>query len=367
MSTLRLKERLIGCRALCSGPEVTLLSRGDELLHYWHGDGRLEVLVRARLGPPWRESLLRRARIARRVVRHGFRSGVQLDAQRYSLATNQGLFELDASARRIEEVATFAPGRRAFALAAVRGLPGYPDGTYWGDYGGNPNKEPMSLWRHGEGGRHEVYTFARGEIDHVHSLVPDPIRGCIWVQTGDFDCGAAIWRAEPDFATLVPVARGEQVFRTCALFPLADGLLYATDTHLQGNHMVKLHERDGAWQPERLRSMAGTCLSGAQFGSLFAFSTTVEKAPDLGLGPLDLLDPRIAPGIVRRACDLVIGTPDGGFEVALTWPSDWLPKGLFGYSTIELPSTWGAVPVLVATGIGLSGRDEVTFVFDIVP
>lgn len=70
--------------------------------------------------------------------------------------------------------------------------------------------------------------------------------------------------------------------------------------------------------------------------------------------------------MTRPTCDLVIGDLDGGFSLALSWAADTLPKGLFGFASITLPTTTGDVPVLSCTGKGTRCNDETTVLFDVI-
>jgi hypothetical protein len=109
--------------------------------------------------------------------------------------------------------------------------------------------------------------------------------------------------------------------------------------------------------------MVGSSIYACRMGHEFAFTTTVEPGQPTGRSIIDLLDPRRGPGIVENVCELVVGTPAGGFGPALRWKADRLPKRLFGFSTIRLPSATGEPERLFVTGVGVRGHDDITEVF----
>lgn len=55
-----------------------------------------------------------------------------------------------------------------------------------------------------------VYTFPQGVISHVHNIIADPYRQCLWFFTGDFDDAAAIWKVTNGFKKVERVVYGDQ-------------------------------------------------------------------------------------------------------------------------------------------------------------
>lgn len=47
-----------------------------------------------------------------------------------------------------------------------------------------------------------MFTFAQGQVNHIHDVVPDPYRECFWILTGDFGEAAGIWRVTPDWSSV---------------------------------------------------------------------------------------------------------------------------------------------------------------------
>ena len=360
--SLRHRRSLAKTRALCVDDRKALLCSSDRLLLYWIDEDRVEPLGRI----PWPGLLRRRLShpLLRRILRSEFRSALQISDDTYLLVRPGVILQFDLSQRRWE-VFRWLPHWRPFRLADVRGVDGFEDRVVYGEYGDNRGRGPMSVWgRGGEGPWRRLHTFEAGRVYHIHALVPDPARGCVWILTGDLGDEAGIWEARDDFRTVRPVVLGSQQVRSCWLFPIPDGLLYATDSHLERNSIRLLEGGPGGWNSRELHPLAGSCLQAVQMGRHIPFSTAWEPGLETGCRLFDFLDWRPGPGIVGTDCELVVGEPRSGFRQLVGWEVDRLPKRLFGYSTIELPAVRGAGDTLLLTGVGVRGRHHVTEVYE---
>jgi hypothetical protein len=354
-----------GYSALYADDQCLLLSRGADIAVLASNEDTPRWVARLANERPHPRGAHMVGRWLRRMLRVGPRAAAKLGESRYLLATGRQIVELDTENGRVAVSHVLPPGKRPLAFSSLRNVPGFDDGVCFGDYGSNPDKGPMSVWTSTTlGSWRESYRFAAGEIDHVHAVVPDAARSCVWILTGDYGTAAAIWRARDGFRVVERIASGQN-YRACALFPLADGLLYATDSHLEQNSIRLLREVGGEWHDSELFQMRGSCLSACSVDGHFAFTTAVEPGEPTGFLPFDMLDPRRGPGIVASECDLVVGNPARGFERVLSWRADFLPKRLFGFSRMLLPSgSWSAARLYV-TGVGVRGHDEVTEIFDL--
>jgi|GEM_PF-350159 len=306
----------------------------------------------------------RRHRLVDRVLRAEARAAFALDADRFLVSCREGIRGVNL-ANATAPVEWSEPGRNPFDFASCEGVAGFDDAVLYGEYGSNDHKRPFSVWARTHDGQHKrVFTFADGAINHIHALVPDAAAECVWILTGDYGDGAGIWRATDNFAEVEPVLRGTQDARTCRVFPVDGGLVYATDTHLAPNSIRHLHRgADGAWVSERILPTKGSCIYAAQVGGQMVFTTSVEPGRPTGNKMLDLLDPRRGPGIASRDCQIYVGNLDDGFALQDEWRSDLLPKRLFGFSTIATPSRQGDSVVLALTGVGIAGKDRRTLFF----
>ncbi len=75
-----------------------------------------------------------------------------------------------------------------------------------------------------------VYTFPKGNINHVHGLFYDKYTQRVWGRTGDRENECIIGYTDDEFQTFYEVLRGGQEYRSCQLFFYKDFIVYATDS-----------------------------------------------------------------------------------------------------------------------------------------
>jgi hypothetical protein len=312
------------------------------------------------------DRLASRPRLLRRVLRLGVHCGLPLGGSRFLVSFRRGIYLVDVDTGRWELERDTSDGFRPMAFAALEGIPGFTDGACFGEYDGRITHAPIRIFqRSAEGRWRAAHTFPAGEVDHVHGVVPDPRRACVWILAGDYGRAAGLWRAEEDFRRVTPVLRGEQDSRTCNLFPMEDGLLYATDSHLEKNSLRWLEEAGGVWRTRPLRAMPGPSFYACRVGRRSFFSTSVEPGAPSGRIVRDLLDRSIGPGVDAPVCEIVGGSVEEGFATLVRWRADALPKRLFQSSAIFFPSGASDLDVVVAYGIGVRGHDDRTEIFAI--
>lgn len=207
-------------------------------------------------------------------------------------------------------------------LVAINGIDTFQDGVVYGEYWGNPDKEAVRILRRdADGNWHVVYAFPENTITHIHSIVPDSIRNCVYILTGDSDQESGIWIAANDFKTVTPIVIGKQKFRSCIAFPAKEGLLYATDTPLEQNYINLLY-LDGQQKGEikELHKIPGSCIYGTSIIknglAQYVFSTTVE-GDSRKRGYRALLSRKPGPGIQTNEVKcLLLSEPEKLVELA---------------------------------------------------
>ena len=77
------------------------------------------------------------------------------------------------------------------------------DRLYWGEYFDNPDRDEVHVYASADQGAtwDVAYTFAKGEIRHIHNIVSDAWENCLWMLTGDNGEECRILRASCDFRT----------------------------------------------------------------------------------------------------------------------------------------------------------------------
>lgn len=209
-----------------------------------------------------------------RLFRQGVRTAMAINEHSILLSVGSSLFEYDLSKRHKTDGVPFSKGVRPLIFTRIKNIKDFEDCVVFGGYRGNSNKEPVHIYKRKDTDKWEiVYTFESGLINHVHNIIADPYRNCLWIFTGDFDESAAIWKVTDNFKKVERILYNNQKFRGCVAFPVKDGLLYATDAPFAQNY-IYLMKTDYNVLP--LCQIDGSCIYGCQVGTNYVFSTTVE-------------------------------------------------------------------------------------------
>lgn len=249
------------------------------------------------------------------------------------------LFSYNIDSSQLTCEIEFAKGKGPLAMSVVSGIKGFNDGIYFGEYINNPDKQKIDVfYSSGSGAWDKVYTFAAGLINHIHAIVPDPFRNCVWILTGDFEHAPGLWRADNMFKDVVPVVAGSQQYRSCVAFATEEGLLYATDTQFESNHIRLLKQLNGKWESEPLARINGSCIYGCAVGDQFVFATSTEPVAIKHNKLLDLLQNKPGPGIEFNESHIIAGNMRKGFRIISKNKKDILPYKLFQFGAIMFPS-----------------------------
>lgn len=209
-----------------------------------------------------------------RILRFGVRCAIAIDSNSVCLSIGDYIYETNLQAGSITKGFYCGSGIRPLAMTYVNSVDGFDDGIYFGGYVHNFDKEPVSIYkRYGTDKWDVVYTFPKGAINHVHNVIPDSYRNCVWIFTGDFGDSAAIWKATNGFKKVEKVVSGDQKWRGCVAFSLPEGLLYATDAPFAKNHIYLLKDD---LTSEIVGELSGSCIYGCQWNDDYVFSTVVE-------------------------------------------------------------------------------------------
>lgn len=283
-----------------------------------------------------KETLFGRLKLLNRLFRLGVRTAVAVDNERVLLSIGNCIKEVNLNDSSVTKGYDFETGIRPLVFSVINKIEGFEDGVYFGAYIGRLEKKPVNIYkRTGIDTWEIVYTFPEGQINHIHNIIPDPYRNCLWVLTGDFGEAAAIWRVTNNFQTVERVVCDDQKYRGCVAFALPEGLLYATDSPLEENHIYLLNTAD--YSTRAVTAISGSCIYGCQWKDGYVFSTTVEPTGKYK-NKLDFLFHwKIGPGIKDRYTRIYYGTPDKGFDVIHKEKKDLLPF-VFQFGSIKFPA-----------------------------
>ncbi len=306
------------------------------------------------------KNILSRSRIIERTLRLEPGFSIFASDKEILIPINGVLYSLELDSGLLTIQHKFRPEMRTYLSAIkIENFYGFSDGVYFGEYFNNPDRKEVRVWRRkkSDNGKWEVaYTFEKGTINHIHTLVADKYRDCVWISTGDFDNAAGFWIATDDFRSVEPAVIGKQEYRSCAAFALPEGILYATDTQLEANSIRFLRKAGSIFENERLYDLEGSCIYSCSIGESYFFSTAVEPASE-GKSKLDLISYRRGKGIKSWNSEIVMGNLEERFRRIAIFQKDILPMGLCQFGTIVFPSVQSNPNDLIYQGVGLKKID----------
>ena len=227
-------------------------------------------------------------------------------------------------------------GVRPLVFSDVKGIEGIDDGIYFGTYQSVSSKNPVHIFkRTGVDQWKTVHTFELGSVEHIHNVIPDPYRKCLWIFSGDFGNNAAIWKVTEHFGKVERVFYGDQMYRACVINVLPEGLLYATDSPLDKDYIFLLNPESG--ELNELMPIAGSCIYGCQWKDQFVFESSVEPSGKYK-NKLDFLfSKKIGPGIQDRYVRIYCGNLENGFKEIYKEKKDCLPYATFQFGAVKFP------------------------------
>ena len=224
--------------------------------------------------------LLSSSRLATRLLRFGVRVATAIDNSHAIICIGNTLYDVDIENSAVSKGWYCGDGVRPLIMTSVKGINGFKDGVYFGGYLMNMGKKPVHIYhRTGVDNWEVVYSFADGEINHVHNIVADPYRQCLWVFTGDFEEAAAIYKVTNGFEKVERVVCNDQQYRGCVVYALPEGLLYATDSPYAENY-IRLMDTN-TFESKSLFPLHGSCIYGCIWKRIMSFRQllrmTVER------------------------------------------------------------------------------------------
>lgn len=269
-----------------------------------------------------------------RLLRLGVRTAIAINDNNIVLSKNNILYEFDLIKGNLSNGFFLGKGIRPLIFTSVKNLLGFDDTILFGGYLSNNKKKPVNIYaRVGVDNWKIVYTFPQGVINHVHNIIPDPYRNCLWIFTGDFDDAAAIWKVTENFKKVELILCNNQNYRACVGFPLTDGLLYATDTPFKDNYIYLLKDDLSV---EKIIKINGSCIYGCQAGDEYIFSSTVEPDGRNQSMMSLMLNKKRGIGIKDSYVHLYSGNLTEGFKVIYKEKKDWLPF-IFQFAVFRFP------------------------------
>lgn len=284
-----------------------------------------------------KERILYISRYSTRFFRIGIRAAIAIDNLNIIISIGNKLYELNIETGILSEGFYCGEGIRPLIFSTVNNIQGFSEGIYFGGYLGNMEKNPVNIYhRIGVDKWKVVYTFPQGTINHVHNIVTDPYRQCLWIFTGDFDEAAAIWKVTDNFKKVERVACNDQKYRACVIYALPEGLLYATDAPFADNYIYMLNPE--TMEVKELFPIHGSCIYGCQWKNNFIFSSTVE-GDGRNMSRLEWLFTRKrGRGIKDDYVHMYMGNLKEGFKEIYKEKKDCMPYYTFQFGVFKFPA-----------------------------
>lgn len=265
-----------------------------------------------------------------------------IDECRILIAFRAFVYLVDISKKTIQRLFSIDKGKRPlFFCSVTKSGANTEAGVYYGDYCSNSAKNPISIY-HVDPVTFEkrvIFTFAKGEVNHVHSLVYDEERDCVWIFTGDFGDAAAIWRTRDGFKTVECVLRGKQDYRADVVTIYNSDIWYATDAPFAPNHLMRLYESSNGWGLEKVAPLNGPVIYGSRMGDKLVFSTDVESDGEYKNRFDTLTSRKLGKGIKDYYAYLyTLDLRTKNLKIIYRCKKDLLPFVVFQFGTIMFPS-----------------------------
>lgn len=282
-----------------------------------------------------KEIIIGRSKLLYRLFRMGIRAAGAIDEAHIVLSIKNMLYEFDLTTGKLSEGYFVGDGIRPLIFTTVNGINSFENGIYFGGYLENADKKPVNIYKREDGDKWKVvYTFGKGEINHIHNVVADPYRNCLWVFTGDFNEAAAIWKVTDNFKKVEKFFSNDQKYRGCVVFPVKEGLIYATDAPFEENYIYLLKD-DLSFMP--LLRINGSCIYGCKWRNKYVFSSTVE-GDGRNMSKWNFLFSRKrGAGIKDKYVHMYFGNLKEGFKEIYKEKKDFLPLYTFQFGVFKFP------------------------------
>ena len=217
--------------------------------------------------------LLSRIKIPRRFFRAEITGFYTLDNGTQLAIAKKGIFRRRKEEKDFEKICVTPRGSKPLNIVTKSSQE-----VYFGEYFQNVEKVPVNIFLLDveSGGLKVVYTFERGEINHIHGLFYDKYTNRIWVATGDAENECILGYTEDRFKNFHIVFRGGQEYRCCQMFFYPDFIIYCTDSQFIPNEIKRIDRQ--TLEITELQSVQGSVIKGGQVGNVSFISTTVEPS-----------------------------------------------------------------------------------------
>jgi hypothetical protein len=328
-------------RALAWHGDVLYASRGYGVFKTRANSSPFEWTSVGGYRPEWWRQSTSRSKLSYRLVRDGFHALAVHPGSNLIAAVPGAIVTLQSGQSEFHISHRVLRGTRPLHITAT------PEGrVYWGEYFDNPRRNEVHIYASEDAGTswQVAHSFPKRSIRHIHNIVYDRWRKCLWIFTGDYGKECKILRASLDLATLDEVVVGNQQVRAVAAIVNEDGLYFASDTPLERNYIYRLN-LDGC--VKKCSALPSSSIYGCRNRSGMFFSTMVEPSPVNH----------------SRGVTLVGSLVGERWDAVAQWRKDRWPMKYFQYGNAFLPDGENSTDLLAVSTIAVTGADCVTSIW----
>ena len=338
-----------------------IFSKYNEIFEYENGHNKKTLL---KLKGSWLEKLFFKSKLLSRLFRLDIRSST-IYKNYFFFSYRKKIYSYHVVTKNILQEHKFRKGRGPISFTEIDNLKGFSNSIVFGEYYSNSKRDKIHIYKRNNDCRWDIiYTFEKGLINHIHAIITDKFRDCLWVLAGDLDHSASIWMIKDNFEFVKRIAHGDQIYRSCYAYPVKEGLIYATDTQFSENSIRLLRINEIETISEELYKINGSCINACELRDYLVFSTEPNFSYNNKL--MMYLDNRPGNGIKANKSDIVVyHKTEKVFEVIGSLKKDCLPYGLFGLGTIMFPNNMKDMNKIYAFSSGSKIYDQDTLIIKI--
>lgn len=309
---------------------ILIYKNGDLIL--CQNNLEVKILQRIKIGK-WYEKII----FLNRIFRTEPRCAIQVDEHEYLISYNGKIINYNIKKNSIKIEHEYIKGMKNPLSFCEQKNDIRMSEILYGEYGWNIEKAPVSIYKRTNDNWEKVFEFEAGKITHIHNIVFDSKKKCFYILTGDSDIESGIWIANSDFSIVKPLLIGKQKYRSCILFPIEDGFIFATDTPLETNYIYKAIIKDNKVSEIReLSSLPGSCIYGTKINENYYFATTVEPDPTVNSLRYKFTY-KLGKGIKDRNSYIIRMSKNEKVEYIYKSKKDILPMWLFQFGNFIFP------------------------------
>lgn len=334
-------ELLRGYVALLVDESYWIVAKGYKLYKYYPEKRQIEYFSKL---VDFKSFILSKNKLIRRLTRAEITKLYHFDNDEWFCIARKAIFRYNHQNRLFERCYTIKRGSRPLNLCQNK------DGKiYFGEYFYNPSKGPVNIYCTPDNGKtwSTTYTFAEGEINHIHGIFNDSHTNKLWVFTGDDDSACIAGYTDDGFKTFHKVFYGSQKCRICVPIFKEKAIIYGTDSQYEPNYIRSVDRESGIITD--ITSIQGSCIYAMKLENLFLISTTVE------------------PSDINKDNKSHLWYSFDGYKwyELFAFEKDCLKKTLFQFGSIRFPNYVSNSKYLVCTGRALKIIDQSTLIIPI--